>query len=41
VGAVLAVVLGSYDATFALLAGLAAASLLVLLGGHRRVRQPA
>lgn len=41
VGAVLAVVLGSYDATFALLAGLAAASLLVLLGGHRRARRPA
>jgi MFS family permease len=41
VGAVLAAVLGSYDATFALLAGLAAASLFVLLGGHRPVRRPA
>lgn len=41
VGAVLAAVLGSYDATFALLAGLAAASLLVLLAGHRPVRRPA
>ena len=34
VGAVLAAVLGSYDATFALLAGMAAASLL-LLGRYR------
>ena len=41
VGAVLAAVLGSYDATFAVLAGLAAVSLLVLLGGHRPVRRPA
>jgi MFS family permease len=41
VGAVLAAVLGSYDATFAVLAGLAAASMLLLLGrrvptAHRR-----
>lgn len=35
VGALLAAVLGSYDATFAVLAGLAAASMLLLLG--RRV----
>lgn len=34
VGAVLAAVLGSYDATFAVLAGLAAASMLLLLGGR-------
>ena len=37
-GAVLAAVLGSYDATFALLAGLAALSLLVLRQAPRRDR---
>lgn len=38
VGAMLAAVLGSYDATFALLAGLALASMLVLLSGARPLR---
>lgn len=36
VGAMLAAVLGSYDATFAVLAGLAALSMAVLLCAHRR-----
>jgi len=36
VGALLAALLGSYDATFAVLAGLAGASVLVLVAGHRR-----
>lgn len=40
VGAVLAAVFGSYDATFALLAGLAALSMLLLLSGREPVRQP-
>jgi hypothetical protein len=37
VGALLAAVLGSYDATFALLAALAAGSMLVLAGEDRRL----
>ncbi|WP_216658774.1 MFS transporter [Nocardioides sp. zg-1230] len=41
VGAVLATVLGSYDATFALLAGLAVVSVLVLLAGARPLRREA